>query len=801
MSLIRRDRDFRLFWIGETTSRVGSNVTTVVVPLVAVTVLHSGAFTASALTAAAWLPWLVFGLGAGPVVDRSRKRRLMIICDVISAALFASVPIAGALGLLSAGQLLIVAFGAGCVSVLFTTAYSAFLIDLVPGPADRAAANSTLQGSASAAQVGGPGIGGLLATALGAVTALLADSASFVISAICLLTIRSPDADGPTTARRPLRAQVADGVRFLSRDRLLRPLVLFGGTANLALMGYQALMVVFLVRVVGLHAGTVGLVMGLVSCGGVIGAFAGNALARWLGSGRALLLTKIGACPFALLIPLAARGWREAFVVLGGVGVGVGIVAGNVISSGFMQAYTPQELFARSNATINVFNYGTMPLGALLGGLLATELGVRDAMWATTGLLPLTALFIVLSPLRRLRSLPTQPSISSYRNEARADRREGARMQTSTDHILTTHTGSLPRPAWLQGDAPDPEVARAVTEVVSRQRAAGIDVVSDGEMGKASYATYVTGRLSGFGEADDAPFLGRGRSDLADFPGYAQRLSQQLSGGLLDERPVCVGDVRYTGRAALDAELEHLGRATEGSDADVFCTAASPGVIARFLPNRHYPSETAYLSALADAMKEEYDAIAAAGFILQLDCPDITAGWHARTGDLTAHRAMVAERLALLDHATRDVPADRMRLHLCWGNYEGPHHHDLPLEAIIDLVLDARPDGVSFEGANPRHDHEWAIFADRDLPGGTVLIPGVVDSTTNFIEHPELIAQRIGRYADVAGRERVLASTDCGFATAADITVVDPDIAWAKLAALSEGARLASERLWNRSRV
>jgi 5-methyltetrahydropteroyltriglutamate--homocysteine methyltransferase len=441
-----------------------------------------------------------------------------------------------------------------------------------------------------------------------------------------------------------------------------------------------------------------------------------------------------------------------------------------------------------------------MPVGALLGGLLATELGVRDAMWATTGLLPLTALFIVLSPLRRLRSLPTQPSISSYRNEARADRREGARMQTSTEHILTTHTGSLPRPAWLPGDAPGPVVARAVTEVVSRQQAAGIDVVSDGEMGKASYATYVTGRLTGFGDADDAPFLGRGRSDLADFPGYAQRLSQQLSGGLLDERPVCVGDVRYTGRAALDAELEHLGRATEGSDADVFCTAASPGVIARFLPNRHYPSETAYLSALADAMKEEYDAIAAAGFILQLDCPDITAGWHARTGDLTAHRAMVAERLALLDHATRDIPADRMRLHLCWGNYEGPHHHDLPLEAIIDLVLGARPDGVSFEGANPRHDHEWAIFADRDLPDGTVLIPGVVDSTTNFIEHPELIAQRIGRYADVVGRERVLASTDCGFATAADITVVDPDIAWAKLAALSEGTRLASERLWNRSR-
>jgi 5-methyltetrahydropteroyltriglutamate--homocysteine methyltransferase len=377
---------------------------------------------------------------------------------------------------------------------------------------------------------------------------------------------------------------------------------------------------------------------------------------------------------------------------------------------------------------------------------------------------------------------------------------EEASVQTSTDHILTTHTGSLPRPEWLTAGAPGPDVARAVAEVVGLQRSAGIDVVSDGEAGKASYATYVTNRLTGFGAADDAPFLGRGRPDLADFPGYARRLSQQISGGVMDERPVCVGDVRYTGHAALEAELDHLRQATEGAAADVFCTAASPGVIARFLPNRHYPSEADYLAALADAMKEEYDAIAAAGFILQLDCPDLTAGWDPRTGDLSAHRAMVAERLAVLDHATRDIPGDRMRLHLCWGNYEGPHHLDLPLEAIIDLVIAARPDGVSFEGANPRHEHEWAIFEGRRLPDATVLIPGVIDSTTNFIEHPELVAQRIGRYADAVGRERVLAGTDCGFATAVDITTVDPGIAWAKLAALSEGARLASERLWGSQR-
>ena len=409
MSLVRRHRDFRLLWTGETTSRVGSSVTTVVVPLAAVTVLHCSAFTTSALTAAAWLPWLVLGLGAGPVVDRHEKRRLMIVCDVVSALLFASVPAAGAAGLLSAGQLLVVAFGAGCVSVLFTTAYSAFLIDLVAGPADRAAANGMLQGSASAAQVGGPGLGGLLAAAFGAVTALLADSVSFVVSAVCLLAISTPDVRTSRGTALPFRTQAADGVRFLSRDPLLRPLVLYGGTANLALIGYQALMVVFLVRVVGLGPGLVGLLTAVTSCGGVLGAGLGNPLARRLGSGRALLLTKAGATPCALLIPLGAPGWRAALVVLGGLGVGVGIVAGNVISSSFTQAYTPADLFARTNATTNVFNYGMMPVGALLGGALASALGIRGGMWVMTGILPLTAMFIVFSPLRRMRDLPTGP--------------------------------------------------------------------------------------------------------------------------------------------------------------------------------------------------------------------------------------------------------------------------------------------------------------------------------------------------------------------------------------------------------
>jgi len=239
---------------------------------------------------------------------------------------------------------------------------------------------------------------------------MLADSLSFLVSAACLLAMRTPDRDRPANTQGTLRTQISDGIRFLDRDPLLRPLVLYGGTANLALTGYQALMVVFLVRVVGVGAEAVGLLLALGSCGGVLGAFVGNPLARRLGSGRALLLTKIGAAPCALLIPLAAHGWREVLAVVGGLGVGAGIVAGNVISSSFTQAYTPAELFARSNGTINVFNYGMMPLGALLGGLLATWFGIRGAMWATTGLLPLTAAFIVFSPLRRLRTLPTGPA-------------------------------------------------------------------------------------------------------------------------------------------------------------------------------------------------------------------------------------------------------------------------------------------------------------------------------------------------------------------------------------------------------
>jgi MFS family permease len=406
--LLRRHREFRLLWIGETTSRLGSSVTTIVLPLIAATTLHASAFTVSSLAAAEWLPWLLFGLGAGPFVDRYHRRRLMLVADLVSAALFLSVPVADALGVLASPQLLVVAFAAGCVNVIFWTAYSAFVIDLMKMPAERATANGMLQGSASAVQIVGPGLGGLLAQLLGAVTALLADSVSFLVSFACLLRIRDhgPRRRGASSGTS-LRLQVAGGLQFIRHDPLIRPLTLFGGAANLALVGYQSLLVVFLVRTVGLEAGRVGLLVAIGSCGGLAGAAVGNALARRLGSGRALLLTKVGACPFALLIPLATPGIRSLLVPIGSIGVGLGIVAGNVISSSFSQAYTPPELFNRVTATTNVFNYGTIPVGALLAGLVATKLGIREAMWVMTALLPLTSLFLIASPLRRLRELPS----------------------------------------------------------------------------------------------------------------------------------------------------------------------------------------------------------------------------------------------------------------------------------------------------------------------------------------------------------------------------------------------------------
>jgi 5-methyltetrahydropteroyltriglutamate--homocysteine methyltransferase len=378
-------------------------------------------------------------------------------------------------------------------------------------------------------------------------------------------------------------------------------------------------------------------------------------------------------------------------------------------------------------------------------------------------------------------------------------------MKRSTERILTTHTGSLPRPwdltatleAMEAGTAPDPQafdagVRRAVGEVVRKQVEAGVDIINDGEQSKVGYSTYVRYRLTGFeGRSSMAV-----RADWADFPEAAARQGRAATVA----RPACSGPVAWKDKEAVMKDIAHLKAALAGvQPAEAFMTAASPGVIAHFLHNEYYPSHEAYLAHLADVMKEEYDAISQAGFVLQVDCPDLAMGRHLRFPDLsTAEFLNIAQaNVEALNHALRDIPPDRLRLHLCWGNYEGPHHRDIPLKDILGIVLKARPQAISFEGANPRHEHEWTVFREVKLPDEKVIIPGVLDSTTNFIEHPELVAQRIVRYAEVVGRENVIAGSDCGFATfARSNPQVEPEIVWAKLRSMAEGARLASAALW-----
>jgi 5-methyltetrahydropteroyltriglutamate--homocysteine methyltransferase len=378
-------------------------------------------------------------------------------------------------------------------------------------------------------------------------------------------------------------------------------------------------------------------------------------------------------------------------------------------------------------------------------------------------------------------------------------------MKRSTERILTTHTGSLPRPrdltAMLEaldaGTTPDPaafdaRVRGAVADVVRRQMEAGVDVVNDGEQGKVGYSTYVRHRLTGFGGQSGVAM----RADWADFPEAAARLGRSTA----VSRPSCNGPIEWKDRTAVQKDVASLRAALQGvQPAEAFMTAASPGVIAHFLRNEHYPSREAYLARLVDVMKEEYDAIHRAGFVLQVDCPDLAMGRHlAFAGLSNAEFVKIAEaNVEALNHALRDIPPDRLRLHLCWGNYEGPHHRDIPLREILRVALRARPQALSFEGANPRHEHEWVVFQEVRLPDDRLIIPGVLDSTTNFIEHPELVAQRLIRYAEVVGRERVIAGTDCGFATfARSNPQVEPEIVWHKLRSMAEGARLASARLW-----
>jgi 5-methyltetrahydropteroyltriglutamate--homocysteine methyltransferase len=366
-------------------------------------------------------------------------------------------------------------------------------------------------------------------------------------------------------------------------------------------------------------------------------------------------------------------------------------------------------------------------------------------------------------------------------------------MKTSTDGVLTTHTGSLPRPPSLV-DRHDPAAVKAaVEETVRRQRKAGVDIVNDGEASKPSYATYVTERLSGF-NGEPVPWQPKGRA-FRDFPEFFERQWRELNvAHVLANIPSCDGPVSYSDRSKVEVDIANLKAAA--GDVEVFMSAASPGIIAGYMPNRYYPTTEEYIFALAEAMKEEYDAIYQAGIVLQVDCPDLPGA--AGEEDLSREdfRKLVGMRLEAVDYATRDIPPDRMRLHMCWGNAEAPHHTDVPLADLIDLVLDARPGAISFEGANPRHEHEWRVFEDVKLPDGKVIIPGVLDSTTNFIEHQELVAQRIVRYAELVGRTNVIAGSDCGFATLAEITIVDPRITWAKLGAMAEGASLASQYLW-----
>jgi 5-methyltetrahydropteroyltriglutamate--homocysteine methyltransferase len=378
-------------------------------------------------------------------------------------------------------------------------------------------------------------------------------------------------------------------------------------------------------------------------------------------------------------------------------------------------------------------------------------------------------------------------------------------MKRSTDRILTTHTGSLPRPPDLAGmldgldtgAAPDPaaleaRVHRAVADIVRQQVDAGVDVVSDGEQGKVGYSTYVRHRLTGFdGQSGAAK-----RADWADFPEAAARAERRAA----IMRPACNGPIDWKARAAVQKDVANLRAAVEAAaPTEAFMTAASPGVIAHFLQNTHYPTREAYLARLVDVMKEEYDAIHRAGFVLQVDCPDLAMSRHLAFPELSNAEFLkiAAANVEALNHALRDIPPDRMRLHLCWGNYEGPHHRDIPLREILPVVLKARPQALSFEGANPRHAHEWVEFRQTKLPDDKVIIPGVLDTTTNFIEHPELVAQRLVRYAEAVGRERVIAGSDCGFATfARSQPLVEPEIVWAKLTSMTEGARLASRQLW-----
>ena len=383
-------------------------------------------------------------------------------------------------------------------------------------------------------------------------------------------------------------------------------------------------------------------------------------------------------------------------------------------------------------------------------------------------------------------------------------------MKVSTDRTLTTHVGSLPRPADVaelvfererEGAVDEARFAetveRAVVDTVAKQRAAGIAIPSDGEMSKISYATYIKDRLTGF--EGDSPR--RAPEDLKRFPGFLER--QAKGGGTPSyRRPQCVGPIEVKDMEPLHDDIRWMKAALAAHGYEEgFMNSATPGVIALFQPSTYHPTHEAYLEDVAEAMRHEYEAIVAAGLVLQLDSPDLGLGRHMMFPDLSDDEFVRQAELhvEVLNHALRNVPGDRVRMHVCWGNYEGPHVCDIALAKVLPTVLKAKPRGLLFETSNPRHGHEWRAWQENEIPDDYVLIPGVIDSTTNFVEHPRLVADRIRRYADIVGRERVVAGTDCGFATFAGFGAVDADIVWAKLGSLAEGAAIATDELWGRA--
>jgi 5-methyltetrahydropteroyltriglutamate--homocysteine methyltransferase len=380
-------------------------------------------------------------------------------------------------------------------------------------------------------------------------------------------------------------------------------------------------------------------------------------------------------------------------------------------------------------------------------------------------------------------------------------------MIRSTERFLTTHTGSLPRPDDLvrimyakeEGIPVDHQalaarVRTAVAEVVKKQADTGIDIVNDGETSKPSYATYIKDRLDGFGGTGNTFVY----QDLVDFPNLAKRVFGD-PGRSRRKTPACNAPIRVRDESAAKIDVENLKSALVGANATrAFMSAASPGVVSLFFRNDHYVSHEAYLFAIAEAMRHEYEAVAGGGIVLQIDCPDLAMGRHIQYAALTLSefRKRAAMHIEALNHAVANIPPEQLRMHVCWGNYEGPHHCDVPLADIIDLVFTARPSAISFEAANPRHGHEWTLFERVKLPADKVLIPGVIESKSNFVEHPELVAQRLGRYAKLVGRDNVIAGSDCGYGTWVGQAAVDPDVVWAKLGAMVEGARIASRRFW-----